>query len=454
DAALYWLARMVSAGEDPKYIFRRMLISASEDIGLADPHAIAHTEAAVSAFERVGMPEGRFHLAQAALYLASAPKSNSTMGFFSALKQIDEDPHREVPNHLKDASRDSEGFGHGKGYQYPHAFQDHWVAQQYLPEGLQGNSFYIPSDQGYEKQIKTAVARHKEAQIEAGSADSSPEILTFSPPDSQKDQWLQRLITERGKHYQQIRNTLFDALRLLRHHTVLIMEQGSGMLVWEALRQTPEGGVSVILENAKQKNQLLSYARSLSDVERPVILPYSLIKSPFLQESKQLFDRFAGFNIFTRFTDAERVTAASQLFAAAAEGAILACCETIPKDCRKLSSLCTKKPNRELLMNIEKKIYTDMSSSMMSIDPESLKKLLVSAGFIKVTIQNSLMNEKRLLKKNDIQRWIEASYIPFAENEQVQSQLLEISSALTAQYDNTVVDWTVSRSFLIGEKAS
>ena len=150
DAALYWLSRMVAAGEDPRFIFRRMLISACEDIGLADPNAIVVVEADAAAFDRIGLPEGRFHLAHAALYLATCPKSNSTLAFFDALSDVEKEKDNEVPNHLKDASRDGEGFGHGEGYMYPHSYKDHWVAQQYLPTALQGKVYYKPSNMGYE----------------------------------------------------------------------------------------------------------------------------------------------------------------------------------------------------------------------------------------------------------------------------------------------------------------
>ena len=147
DAACYWLARMVKAGEDPHFIFRRMLISACEDTGLADPHAISVVESCSAAFDRVGLPEGRYFLAHAALYLSTAPKSNSSMAFFDALASVEKED-ADVPNHLKDASRDAEGFGHGTGYLYPHAYRDHWVAQQYLPDSLVGRVFYTPSTQG------------------------------------------------------------------------------------------------------------------------------------------------------------------------------------------------------------------------------------------------------------------------------------------------------------------
>ena len=164
DAAMYWLARMVYAGEDPLFIFRRMLILAGEDVGLADPQALVVVQAAAAAFDRIGLPEGRYHLAEAALYLATAPKSNSAMAFFDALSAVENERSGDVPSHLRDASRDAEGFGHGAGYMYPHAYRDHWVAQQYLPTALQGRLFYQPSEQGYEKAIAETVARRREAQ--------------------------------------------------------------------------------------------------------------------------------------------------------------------------------------------------------------------------------------------------------------------------------------------------
>ena len=146
DAAMYWLARMVRAGEDPHFIFRRMLISACEDTGLADPNAVCIVENCAQAFDRVGLPEGRYFLAHAALYLSTCPKSNSSMAFFDALSSVEKED-AEVPNHLRDSSRDAEGFGHGNGYLYPHAYRDHWVAQQYLPSELVGRVFYTPTSQ-------------------------------------------------------------------------------------------------------------------------------------------------------------------------------------------------------------------------------------------------------------------------------------------------------------------
>ncbi|QXD17067.1 AAA family ATPase [Rhodocaloribacter litoris] len=167
DAALYWMARMLYAGEDPRFILRRMLIFAAEDVGLADPRALSVAAAAAQGFEYVGMPEGRFLLAECCLYLATAPKSNTTYAFFDALRYVEKEQTDDVPNHLKDASRDRKGLGHGEGYLYPHAYRNHYVPQQYLPENMQGTYFYEPSGIGYEKTIAERLAYWRTRDAEA-----------------------------------------------------------------------------------------------------------------------------------------------------------------------------------------------------------------------------------------------------------------------------------------------
>jgi putative ATPase len=162
DAALYWLAKMIAAGEDPRFILRRLIVLASEDIGLADPHGIQVTAAAATAFEYIGLPEGMYPIVEATLYLATAPKSNSAGGYFKAAKLIEEQGLGAVPIHLMDDSRDGRGFGHGKGYQYPHSFPEHFTPQQYMPVGFETAQFYEPSDQGYEKQISERLSHWRD----------------------------------------------------------------------------------------------------------------------------------------------------------------------------------------------------------------------------------------------------------------------------------------------------
>jgi len=161
DAALYWLAKMIKAGEDPRFILRRLLILAGEDIGLADPQALLVASAAASAYEYVGLPEGIYPIVEATLYLATAPKSNSALGYFEAAKLIEAEGAQPVPIHLMDANRDAKGFGHGKGYKYPHNYPGHFTEQQYLPDAVQGKKFYQPSDEGYESRIKKFLEKLK-----------------------------------------------------------------------------------------------------------------------------------------------------------------------------------------------------------------------------------------------------------------------------------------------------
>ena len=164
DAALYWLARMLDAGEDPKFIARRIMICASEDIGNADPQALLVAHAAFRATEVIGMPECRINLAQAATYLALAPKSNAAeAGIDAALEEVRRGPRREVPNHLRDRHRPgSDEYG---PYLYPHNYPSGWVEQRYLPEGLERGCFYHPSGRGWEAWREEAIGRDRaEAQ--------------------------------------------------------------------------------------------------------------------------------------------------------------------------------------------------------------------------------------------------------------------------------------------------
>jgi len=155
DAVLHWLARMLEAGEDPEFITRRIIICAAEDVGLADPQALVVATAAAQALAYVGLPEARIPMAQAAVYVACAPKSNAVyFGIDDALADVRNKSIGEVPIHLRDASyKGAKAFGHGKGYRYPHDFPGHWVEQQYLPDALRQAKYYQPTDIGQEKQI-------------------------------------------------------------------------------------------------------------------------------------------------------------------------------------------------------------------------------------------------------------------------------------------------------------
>ena len=160
DAALYWLARMIDGGEDPKFIARRIFILASEDIGNADPQALLIAEAAFRATEVIGLPECRINLAQAVIYMALAPKSNSAEASIdAALAEVRRGPKRDVPSYLRDRHRP--GSEHYGEYKYPHDYPGHWVEQRYLPEGLERGCFYQPGEAGWEAYRMEAAARDR-----------------------------------------------------------------------------------------------------------------------------------------------------------------------------------------------------------------------------------------------------------------------------------------------------
>jgi putative ATPase len=169
DAVLYWLAKMIHAGEDPRFIARRILIHAAEDVGLADPMALVLASAAFQAAEFVGWPEARIPLAEAAIYIATAPKSNSTvMAIGAAMKDVESGRTLPVPEHLRDASyRGAKRLGHGEGYQYPHDHPEHFVAQDYLGADKR---YYEPTEQGVEKKIKERLEKWRAMSAKAKDA--------------------------------------------------------------------------------------------------------------------------------------------------------------------------------------------------------------------------------------------------------------------------------------------
>ena len=173
DAALYWMARMLKGGEDPLFIARRLMFSAADDIGNADPRALQVAVAAAEAVRMVGLPEGRIILAQAVTYLAGAPKSNASyLGIEAASAAVEEEYNRPVPAHLRGSNYPGAArLGHGRGYRYPHDYPGHYVRQDYLPPALRGRIFYQPTEQGFEKQIKARLDRLRGAKGRPGSGE-------------------------------------------------------------------------------------------------------------------------------------------------------------------------------------------------------------------------------------------------------------------------------------------
>ncbi|MGY8824012.1 MAG: AAA family ATPase [Candidatus Latescibacterota bacterium] len=413
DATLYWLARMVYAGEDPQFIFRRMIIFASEDVGLADPHALQVVMDSAAAFDRIGLPEGRFPLAHAALYLATATKSNSTMAFFAALTAVEKEQGAEVPNHLKDASRDSEGFGHGANYLYPHAFREHWIAQQYLPSSLQGRVFYEPSDQGREKELGDQVKSRRELQLAAMvEGQSTPEVLSFSPPDKARDQWLQRAAGEHSTYLKKLRQRLLDALHLERHHLVLDVNAGTGLLSWEAMRRVPEGGTWMHTPDKTSSIALSEIASHLPELERPAVLQGPLEHlDTILQEAAPniRFDAICGRHALGGLADKQNTI--QQLAIHLAPGGRIALAETL--SCRaqrlhqlvELNSLPTDL--RQRLIDAEEAIYADASNPQVSWEADELAGFFATAEFTDIDLRCEEQHGQRHINPQQLAHWFD-----------------------------------------------
>lgn len=394
DAALYWLAKMIYAGEDPRFIFRRMMISACEDIGLADPNAIVVVQSDAAAFDRIGMPEGNYQLTHACLYLATAPKSNSALGFFDALKTVEqEEKNAEVPNHLRDNSRDSKGFNHGEGYMYPHAYRDHWVAQQYLPNELQGKVYYQPGEIGYEATIRELTLQRREIQLESVDVNAFPENLTYSPDDKEKDMWIRRTSENRRNALNEIRSLIFERNHIIRSDRILVLNSGHGLLVWEALRKTPEGFVAAQIRNKEDEQYIQHYSSELKDIEKPQI-----IENLDQLESNIRFEHILGRNITVNNYDLIKIKSLL------ADGANITTCETVVNEASKLSDFVHMGPVQNLLLKAESKIYGSDQRKQI------IEKL--SACFSEIETEDYRFTEERVASKQDIERWLTKSYFP------------------------------------------
>ncbi len=468
DAALYWMAKMVYAGEAIRFIFRRMLIFAGEDIGMADPNAIQVVNACAQAFEQVGLPEGRFHLALAATYLATAKKSNSAFAFFDALATVEKEADSGVPNPLRDASRDKEGFGHGEGYLYPHAYRDHWVAQQYLPTSLQGRTFYQPSDQGYEAQIRTDVARRREAQLAAMLAleDDAEQTLSWSPINSGKDRWLQRTISGAGERLGQVRDRLLDAANLLRHSLVLDLKAGSGLLTWEALRRTPEGGVYALARSKRDADALRQQAQRLSDVERPIVLEGTPSELGTLQlalpptESKILFDAIVGYNALLDVSD--KAAALTVIAGHLAAQGTLSLAERVARHTQRLYNLVDwatlPVDLHERVVQAEEAIYAKADDSLVNWAEADLAAWGEQAG-LQVEITSGDETTELQVTPNVLERWFtpaangRPSYVDHLAVYLSQAEITQVRTLFTRQLLDKTVQWRGKICYLIGKLA-
>jgi putative ATPase len=462
DAALYWMAKMVYAGEDPRFIFRRMAILASEDVGMADPQAISVVTSCWEAFERIGLPEGRFHLAQAALYLSTCAKSNTTLAFFDALETVGREQEADTPTHLRDANRDSEGFGHGAGYLYPHAYRDHWVAQQYLPASLQGKLFYQPSDQGYERGIQEQVARRREAQLAAmleGEGQETPEMLTTGPLDRARDRWLQRVVANAGRNLAEVRDTLFSLSQVRRHHLLLDLTAGSGLLTWEAVRQAPEGGVWALADDPQSADALRQQAERLPEVGRPIILTGGIAQLRYLLalrgEEDVRFDRILGRNPFTELDADARRSLVRQALPWLLPDGLFCFAQVLPGRGQRLYDLVDWSEMEgslyERVREAEEAIYRDPANTLVNWDLPELEAELHEAGCQEIRAQVTAQVEQRRFTAVHLDRWFgvqgEGSYgSRLALDDE---QLRQVAALYRRQLQGREVSWQRTIAFIL-----
>ena len=430
DAALYWLARMVAAGEDPRFIFRRMEILAAEDVGMADPYAVAVVEADASAFDRIGLPEGRFHLAHSAIYLSTAPKSNSALGFFDALSDVEKEKSEEVPNHLRDASRDSEGFGHGEGYMYPHSYKDHWVAQQYLPTGLQGKIYYKPSDMGYESAIKDNVMLRREAQLEAVTEDLYKENLTFSPGDKARSRWAERALSGRSESLLRLMKRLYSGLDILRSDNVMVLNASHGLLLWPLMKKNPEGLSVAVVRNNEQKEIIEHFSSELDKLLRPVVI-VSEARSAFsaIEDGLQ-FGVISGRNLLSRLESDRNILEAIK--SRLEKDGKIALLESIPSLSSRLSDFASE-VYKDKLRKAEKKIYSS-DNPLTAWGRKELEAAVLDI-FPEAYFEYEEDREDRYLSKDAVIGFYRSSY---AESGMTEQEFIAEFADRTVKWSNTV----------------
>ncbi len=457
DAALYWTARMIVSGEDPKYLFRRMLVFASEDVGLADVHALGLVEAAASAFDRVGMPEGQFHLAHAVLYLATAAKSNSTLGYFDAVKAVEHERRADVPKHLRDGSRDAEGFGHGEGYLYPHAYRDHWVAQTYLPKELSGKVFYTPGTEGDEPGRTGSLDQRRMLQMASTGADDDGEVLSYTPGASGIARWDYRS-RESTDFFTGLVEVCFSRIPVQRHSRIFTFEGATPAIAWEALKRVPEG---LLASCIAKKEQLAWFEHHLSRREwRPHLVsgfPSAMLGEKGLAETRKLFDGatpiFDHMILYRLFavldpvlrsqTDAQREL--KLLREALSPAGTCLCIEPAPESGQRLSELLTHDAtegagHREALIRAEDQIFGAVPEKRS----EQLRARLEESGFTVQPAKTIQLSRERTLSSDMIESWFtpgQGGYGNYLHNELGGAGLSEVRAWVIRELDAKTVQW-------------
>jgi putative ATPase len=372
---------------------------------------------------------------------------------------VESEREGDVPNHLKDASRDAEGFGHGAGYLYPHDYRDHWVAQQYLPAHLQGQLFYEPGDLGYERDIRQQVVSHREAQLAAMlEVDSAPpgEVLTFGKPNRAYDRWLQRTIGRVGEHLAALRDRMLEAAQLQRHSVVVDLNAASGLLTWEVMRRVPEGGVWALAGTPQAAEALQQQAARLPQIERPVVLQGDLTTLPDrLRERGEVevrFDAAVGRQVLMRCED--KAKALAGLRACLQPGGRLVLSEVIPRHGQRLSELADlTELDADLVSRLreaEAAMYHMMDDARVNWDVPELEDALRQGGFELLSpLEREIQEEERHISAALLARWFavparagrQTSYAGQLLTRLSADELTRVETCFRRQLQDQVLPW-------------
>ena len=306
------------------------------------------------------------------------------MAFFDALSAVERERSGEVPDPIKDGNRDRDGFGHGKGYLYPHSYRDHWVAQQYLPDSLQGRLFYQPSDCGYEQTVKARVERLREAQLEAmRNGVPSPQV---EGPRTAKERWALRSLTNAPALLERIRDRLFELADVAPQHLVLDLEAGTGLLTWEAIRRASQGGVYAWASSPRDGRAIEERARLLAEMARPIVMVGDRDRwSAHLQAQCPdiRFERILGRNALRKFGPVESLAIGLRDLLAKGGKAIFA--ETIPRYGQRLYQLLADEALDADVMTqwqqAEEAIYSAPEDPMVNWGEDDLRVAFERAGY-------------------------------------------------------------------------
>ena len=316
-------------------------------------------------------------------------------------------------------TRDKKGFGHGAGYLYPHAYRDHWVAQQYLPGSLQGQVFYQPSSQGYEAGIQGQVARRREAQlaalVESNSERSLPEALTYGSTDAQQDRWLQRATGVLGEQLGGVRDRLFKTLNPQRHHILLDLNASTGLLTWEAVRQVPEGGVFSCVKSAKDYDALVEQSAMLDELARPEILKIqeenwlSAIKQQNIKKPSLpvAFDGIVGRNVLMALESKQAVIEQFKQLLSPSGNLVLA--ESVPSRGQRLSQLLDSSQIDNALFtrltDAEAQLFCNPDDAMVNWDVPDLQEYFEAAK-LTCNIEVATFQTPLLITSELLERWL------------------------------------------------